>query len=408
MPVQLLQSTCGLRFLTRDHNCIPSTARSMDGLNAKLSAKEEISVLNSSIVIDRDMILSEKRCDHVPMAFGERREIAFSPWLAKLLKMDESPILKRSMTDSTGKRALLHFDAASQYSTDESLEKSRTPPSHHSPGFTTVLSSIYLPQWNLSSFTKKTRVQPCEEDRLEFFTPERVTCRNQQSAQAALSHAAQLTALASLTLRSLRQLNMNFSESQSAGYNFGEFLAADLPGHLLMHILAATEGAVGEGGGGAAAFWHQNLQSSCSLLSVSDLTQQHPDSQGPRNEKTKLQDTGSSPQSGVVFICVSARQSAPSGDKSAAAGDFAPVTFPIPDALPLVFATLVLLNLCTFHEERVSGHAEASIKRFTRKIHSVLLHAWIPDTGVPHLVFRILVDRTLLFLVSQAYNRNLL
>ncbi|KAI4547682.1 hypothetical protein MG293_000012 [Ovis ammon polii] len=70
--------------------------------------------------------------------------------------------------------------------------------------------------------------------------------------------------------------------------------------------------------------------------------------------------------------------------------------------------SLVLLNLCTFHEERVSGHAEASIKRFTRKIHSVLLHAWIPDTGVPHLVFRILVDRTLLFLVSQAYNRNLL
>lgn len=118
--------------------------------------------------------------------------------------------------------------------------QSRTPPSHHSPGFTTVLSSIYLPQWNLSSFTKKTRVQPCEEDRLEFFTPERVTCRNQQSPQAALSHAAQLTALASLTLRSLRQLNMNFSESQSAGYNFGEFLAADLPGHLLMHILAAT------------------------------------------------------------------------------------------------------------------------------------------------------------------------
>ena len=33
---------------------------------------------------------------------------------------------------------------------------------------------------------------------------------------------------------------MNFSESQSAGYNFGEFLAADLPGHLLMHIPAAT------------------------------------------------------------------------------------------------------------------------------------------------------------------------
>ncbi|EPY74802.1 hypothetical protein CB1_001891008 [Camelus ferus] len=31
------------------------------------------------------------------------------------------------------------------------------------------------------------------------------------------------------------------------------------------------------------------LQSSCSLLSVNDLTQQHPDSQGPRNEKTKLQ-----------------------------------------------------------------------------------------------------------------------
>lgn len=52
------------------------------------------------------------------------------------------------------------------------------------------------------------------------------------------------------------------------------------------------------------------------------------------------QDTGSSPQSGVVFICVSARQSAPSGDKSAAAGDFAPVTFPIPDALPLVFASI--------------------------------------------------------------------
>ncbi|XDC70822.1 hypothetical protein R6Z07F_001995 [Ovis aries] len=128
---------------------------------------------------------------------------------------------------------------------------------------------------------------------------------------------------------------MNFSESQSAGYNFGEFLAADLPGHLLMHILAATEGAVGEGGGGAAAFWHQTLQSSCSLLSVSDLTQQHPDSQGPRNEKTKLQ----------------------------------------------MHSALVLLNLCTFHEERVSGHAEASIKRFTRKIHSFLLHAWIPDTG---------------------------
>ena len=46
---------------------------------------------------------------------------------------------------------------------------------------------------------------------------------------------------------------------------------------------------MGEGGGGAAAFWHQTLRSSCSLLSVSDLTQQHPDSQGPRNEKTKLQ-----------------------------------------------------------------------------------------------------------------------
>lgn len=29
----------------------------MDGSNAKLSAKEEISVLNSSIIIDRDMIL---------------------------------------------------------------------------------------------------------------------------------------------------------------------------------------------------------------------------------------------------------------------------------------------------------------------------------------------------------------
>lgn len=29
----------------------------MDGLNAKLSAKEEVSVLNSSIVIDRDMML---------------------------------------------------------------------------------------------------------------------------------------------------------------------------------------------------------------------------------------------------------------------------------------------------------------------------------------------------------------
>ncbi|KAI4547684.1 hypothetical protein MG293_000014 [Ovis ammon polii] len=111
-----LQSSCL-------ENSMDSGAWSMDGLNAKLSAKEEISVLNSSIVIDRDMILSEKRCDHVPMAFGERREIAFSPWLAKLLKMDESPILKRSMTDSTGKRALLHFDAASQYSTDESLEK---------------------------------------------------------------------------------------------------------------------------------------------------------------------------------------------------------------------------------------------------------------------------------------------
>lgn len=46
---------------------------------------------------------------------------------------------------------------------------------------------------------------------------------------------------------------------------------------------------MGEGGGGAAVFWHQTLRSSCSLLSVSDLTQQHPDSQGPRNEKTKLQ-----------------------------------------------------------------------------------------------------------------------
>ena len=43
-------------------------------------------------------LILEKRCDHVPMAFGGRREIAFSPWLAKLLKMDESPILIRSMT----------------------------------------------------------------------------------------------------------------------------------------------------------------------------------------------------------------------------------------------------------------------------------------------------------------------
>lgn len=36
------------------------------------------------------------------------------------------------------------------------------------------------------------------------------------------------------------------------------------------------------------------------------------------------QDTGSSPQSGVVFICVSARQSAPSGDKSADSRRFCP------------------------------------------------------------------------------------
>lgn len=37
-------------------------------------------------------------------------------------------------------------------------------------------------------------------------------------------------------------------------------------------------------------------------------------------------------------------------------------------SLPLCVA-LMLLNLRTFHEERVSGRAEASIKCFSRKIH---------------------------------------
>ena len=46
---------------------------------------------------------------------------------------------------------------------------------------------------------------------------------------------------------------------------------------------------MGAGGGEGLLRWHQTLQTSCSLLSVSDLPQQHPDSQGPCNEKTKLQ-----------------------------------------------------------------------------------------------------------------------